>query len=214
MSEAQHTIAAGTLDLAVLISGGGRTLENLVERINAGSLDARIRLVISSNPAAFGLQRAARLGLPAVTVARKAHADRDSFSAAVWQHVRHAGASFTALAGFLSLLTIPDDFAHRVVNIHPALLPAFGGPGMFGHHVHQAVLDAGCKVTGCTVHFCDQTYDTGPILVQQACDVREDDDADTLAARVFEAECDAYPRALSLIAAGRVTITGHRTRID
>lgn len=213
MPDSQHSIPAGTLELAVLISGGGRTLENLAERINAGTLDARIRIVISSNPDAFGLQRAARLGIPAVTVARKAHADRASFSDAVWQHVRDAGANFAALAGFLSLLTIPDDFVHRVVNIHPALLPAFGGPGMFGHHVHAAVLNAGCKVTGCTVHFCDQTYDTGPILVQQACDVHEGDDPDSLAARVFEAESEAYPRALSLIAAGRVSIVGNSTRI-
>src|SRR4029453_6931345 len=121
-----------------------------------------------------------------------------------------SGAALVCMAGFLQLLPIPDDYYHRVLNIHPALLPAFGGKGMYGRRVHEAVLAAGVKVTGCTVHFADDSYDTGPILVQRCVPVKEGDDADALAARVFEAECEAYPEAIRLIASDRVTIQGRR----
>ncbi|MCI0703467.1 MAG: phosphoribosylglycinamide formyltransferase, partial [Planctomycetia bacterium] len=117
-------------------------------------------------------------------------------------------------AGWLHLLPIAPDFHHKVLNIHPALLPAFGGKGMYGHHVHEAVLNYGAKVSGCTVHFADDTYDTGPILVQRAVPVKEEDTPDTLAARVFAAECEAYPEAIRLIAEGRVTVQGRRVIIS
>ncbi len=206
------------LKLAVLISGGGRTMQNIAEAIARGELDAKINLVVASNDtpggaAAKGIERAHALKLPTMVVPRKSYATVADFSQHLFGLVRDANCNMVALAGWLSLLEIPDDFAHRVVNIHPALLPAFGGKGMWGHHVHQAVLAAGCKVTGCTVHFCDQTYDTGPIIAQRTCEVSEDDTPDTLAARVFEQECIAYPHALQLIARGRVTIDGRRTRI-
>jgi len=118
------------------------------------------------------------------------------------------------MGGFLKRITIPQDFANRVTNIHPALLPSFGGEGMYGHFVHEAVLHSGAKVSGCTVHLADNEYDRGPILVQKCVPVLEDDTPETLAARVFEAECEAYPEALRLIAAGRVRVEGRRVRIS
>lgn len=202
------------LKLAVLMSGSGRTLENIQQAIAQGQLNAVVSLVVSSNPDAYGVQRAARLGLPCVTVDRKAFADSASFSAKLWKHVAGSGAQFVCLAGFLCLIEIPPAYEHKVVNIHPALLPAFGGKGMYGKHVHKAVLDAGCKVSGCTVHMADDTYDTGPILVQRPCPVLEDDTPDTLAARVFEQECIAFPEALRLIEQGRVTFQGRIARIS
>jgi formyltetrahydrofolate-dependent phosphoribosylglycinamide formyltransferase len=199
------------LRLAVLLSGGGTTLQNLAEVIARGELDAEIACVVSSRPDAFGVQRAANLGLPRHVVVRKSCPSVAAFSERVFRHVREARANLVCLAGFLSLLDIPDDFVGRVLNIHPALLPSFGGKGMHGHHVHEAVLAAGCKVSGCTVHLADQTYDTGPILVQRCCPVRDDDTPDTLAGRVFEQECLAYPEAIRMFLAG-IVIEGRLAR--
>ncbi|MEX0775249.1 MAG: phosphoribosylglycinamide formyltransferase [Phycisphaeraceae bacterium] len=202
-----------TLRLAVLLSGGGRTLENIAQAIDRGELDARIVAVISSKADAYGVIRAKNLGLPVHVVVRKDYPSPQMFSEPIWTILREAGADLVCLCGFLSLITIPDEYAQRMLNIHPALLPAFGGKGMYGHHVHEAVLAAGCKVSGCTVHFCDQQYDTGPIIVQRACPVRENDTAETLADRVFDEECRAYVHAIRLIQQGRVVIEGRRTRI-
>jgi phosphoribosylglycinamide formyltransferase-1 len=185
--------------LAVLISAGGTTLQNLIDRIADGRLDAEIVAVISSRADVFGVERARRAGHPVTVVERKPAAD---FSARVFDAVRAANPDLVILAGWLHLLDLPDDFRLRVLNIHPSLLPAFGGKGMYGQRVHQAVLDSGTKVTGCTVHFADATYDTGPIVLQKQVPVREDDTAESLAARVYAAECEAYPEAIRRIAAG------------
>jgi len=201
------------LRLAVLISGGGRTLENIASAIASGDLHATVTTVISSRPGVLGLTRAANLGIVASVVERKQFNSPAEFSDVIWQQIRQAGADLVCLCGFLSLITIPPDFAGKVINVHPALLPSFGGKGMYGHHVHEAVIAQGCKLSGCTVHFADESYDTGPILVQRSCDVLENDTPDALAARVFEEECIAYPQALKLLAQGRVIIKGNRTRI-
>ena len=201
------------LPIAVLISGGGRSMENLQRAIDRGELPLRIVLVLSSRADAYGLERARRLGLASCVVEKRTHKGPAELSDVVFGQVRQAGAQLAVLAGYMNLLVIPDDFAQRVVNIHPALLPSFGGKGMYGRHVHQAVLERGCKVSGCTVHFADPEYDTGPIIHQRTCPVLEDDTPDTLAARIFEQECRAYPEALAMIAAGRVLIDGRRTRI-
>ncbi len=200
--------------LAVLLSGGGTTLQNLADRVAAGELCAAINLVVSSKPEAYGLVRAQQLGIASSVVDKQAFADPADRSARVFELVREANADLVCLAGYLSLLEIPDDFAGRVINIHPALLPSFGGQGMYGQRVHEAVLAAGCKVSGCTVHFCDQTYDTGPIIVQRTCPVLEDDTPDTLAKRVFEQERIAYPQAIDLIRQGRVRLNGRRAQIQ
>lgn len=202
-----------TLRLAVLLSGGGRTLGNMAEFIERGELNAEIAIVISSRPDAYGLVRAQDLQLPTQTVPRAAYKSAPEFSDVVWQNIHAASAQLIVLAGFLSLLVIPENYRDKVINIHPALLPSFGGHRMFGRRVHEAVLNSGCKISGCTVHFADASYDTGPIIMQYTCSVLEDDTPETLADRVFALECKAYPEAINLIAANRVTIEGRRARI-
>ena len=196
--------------LVALVSGGGTTLQNLIDKIADGRLAARISGVVSSRADVLGVERAKRAGLPVEVVSRQ---PASGFADRVWAAVRAFDPQLVCLAGWLHLLPIPPDFRHRVLNIHPSLLPAFGGKGMYGRHVHEAVLACGAKVTGCTVHFADDTYDTGPILVQRCVPVKEGDDPDTLAARVFQAECEAYPEAIDLLAAGRVTVQGRRVMI-
>jgi formyltetrahydrofolate-dependent phosphoribosylglycinamide formyltransferase len=206
--------ANNPIRLAVLLSGSGRTLQNLADHIDSHRLNATIRLVLSSNPQAYGLTRARNMSLPTATVKRSDFQDPTRFADHTFNLIREAHADLVCLAGYLLKLPIPPDYIGRVINIHPALLPSFGGQGMYGHHVHQAVLDAGCKVSGCTVHFCDQNYDTGQIIVQRTCPVLENDSPDSLAQRVFEQESLAYPHAINLIAAQRVSILGPRTLIS
>lgn len=199
--------------LAVLLSGGGTTLQNFIDQINDGLLDARIVQVISSREGAFGVERARRANLPVAVVSRKEVADAADYSRRVFDLVRQSSADLVLMAGFLQYLPIADDFRMRVMNIHPSLLPAFGGKGMYGHHVHDAVLAYGAKVSGCTVHFADDEYDRGPIILQRAIPVLEGDTAESLAFRVFEQECEAYPEAVRLFAAGRLKIEGRRVHI-
>ncbi|MBI3865827.1 MAG: phosphoribosylglycinamide formyltransferase [Planctomycetia bacterium] len=196
--------------LGVLISGGGTTLANFVEQIAAGSLSAEIALVIASRGDCVGVGRARQAGLRCEVVERKSFAGAAEFSQAVFALCREARVDLVTLAGFLSLIEIPGDFQYRVMNIHPALIPAFCGPGFYGHKVHEAVLARGARVSGCTIHFADNDYDHGPIITQVAVDVHDDDTADTLAARVFAAECRAYPEAIRLYAEGRLEIQGNR----
>lgn len=201
------------LPIAVLISGGGTTLRNLIARRDSGELPVDIRLVISSNPEARGLGFAAEAGIATRVVERKSCATAEAFRDAVFGPCRDAGVKAVVMGGFLKHVLIPADFENRVINIHPALIPAFCGHGMYGHHVHEAVLEYGAKISGCTVHFVDQDYDHGPIILQSVVPVMDDDTADTLAARVFAAECEALPQALRLIAAGRVSVAGRRVRV-
>lgn len=189
-------------------------MSNLADRIEAGTLRAEIGVVIASNDRAGGIERAEARGLPTFVVPRKAYDSVEAFSDHLFELVRDAGADLVCLAGFLSLIRIPDDYVHNVLNIHPALLPAFGGQGMYGRHVHEAVIETGCKVTGCTLHFADNEYDRGPILIQRTCPVQDNDTPETVAARVAEQESEAYPEGIQLIADGRVMIEGRRTRIE
>ena len=202
---------AAPLKLAVLLSGGGRTIQNFIDLQRAGHLAIQIPLVIGSKPDLLGLERAQKVNIPHVhSVSRKDHPTVAEFSRRIFSLCDEHKVDLIALAGWLSLLDIPDRYNDRIMNIHPALLPAFGGKGMFGHHVHQAVIDHGCKVSGCTVHFCDNTYDTGPIILQRTCPVLDDDTPATLAKRVFEEEMIAYPEAIRLYAEGRLKIEGRR----
>lgn len=202
------------MPIAVLISGGGTTLRNMLEEIDAGQLDVAVTLVISSSNDAKGLKYADDAGIAREVVIRRDHADQDEFSRTIFDHCRHAGVEYVVMGGFLKRVTIPADFENRVVNIHPGLIPAFCGQGFYGHRVHEAVLEYGAKLSGCTVHFADNQYDHGPVILQQAVEVRDDDTPDSLAARVFEAECEAYPKALALLAAGKVTVEGRRVRVS
>jgi formyltetrahydrofolate-dependent phosphoribosylglycinamide formyltransferase len=201
------------LNLAVLVSGSGTTLQNLIDQIGAGRLSARIPLVIGSRPELAGLQRAAKAGLRNVVVDRRTYMNCAEFSKRVFHLCAEAKVDLICLAGWLCLLDLPAQFAARVMNIHPALLPSFGGRGMYGRQVHEAVLAHGCKVSGCTVHFVDNTYDTGPIILQRTCPVLDDDTPETLAHRVFDEERIAYPEAIRLFQQGRLRVEGRRVRV-
>lgn len=202
-----------SIRLAVLLSAGGTTLQNLIDRIADGRLRAQIVQVIANRADAYGLVRAENAGIPAAVVDRKDCASREEFSQRIFDRIRQAQADLVCLAGFLQLLPIPDDFRDRVLNIHPALIPSFCGQGFYGHHVHEAALEYGVKVSGCTVHFADNQYDHGPIILQRPVPVLDDDTPDTLAARVFEQECEAYPEAIRLFADGRIRVENRRVRI-
>lgn len=201
-----------TIRLGVLLSGGGRTLLNMLEKIDSGELPAEVAAVIASRDCQ-GVERARNAGLDVHVVPYKQMPDAEAYSARICELLDAAAVELVCLAGFLSFWKIPPRYAGRVMNIHPALLPGFGGTGMWGHHVHEAVLAAGCKVSGCSVHFVNNEYDAGPIIVQRCVPVLEGDSPDDLAARVFEQECIAYPQAIRLFAAGRLKIAGGVVRV-
>jgi formyltetrahydrofolate-dependent phosphoribosylglycinamide formyltransferase len=201
------------LRLAVLLSGEGTSLENLCERIDAGEVPARVVLVLSSRADAGGLRRAARRGIPALAVPRKAYPDLRAFNDALHAELAKHEVDLVLLLGFLSIFELRGRFAGRCLNVHPALIPAFCGRGMYGRRVHEAVLAAGVKVSGATVHFADDHYDTGPILLQEAVPVLADDTPDTLAARVQAVERRLVPEAIRLIAEGRVVLDGRHARV-
>ncbi len=205
--------APGPLRLAVLLSGSGTTLQNFIDLAAAGRLPAEIVKVVSSRRDAYGLERAARAGLPAAAVRRRRGQSVAEFSAAVWAEVEPAAPDLVLLAGFMLQIDVPARWAGRVMNVHPALLPAFGGKGLYGHFVHEAVLRHGCKVTGATVHFVDNEYDHGPIALQKAVEVREDDTPESLAERVQAAEREIFPEAVRLFAAGRLRLEGRRVHV-
>jgi formyltetrahydrofolate-dependent phosphoribosylglycinamide formyltransferase len=200
--------------LGVLISGGGRTLGNLAAKVAAGELNAEIALVIASSAHCGGLEIAKIAGLRSEVVDRKAFDSVEKFSAALFNKLREANVDLAALAGFLCLIQIPEDYRLRVMNIHPALIPAFCGKDFHGHKVHKAVIERGVKVSGCTVHFADNEYDNGPIILQRTVPVLDDDTPDTLAARVFQEECVAYPEAIRRYAQGKLRVVGRRVLTD
>jgi phosphoribosylglycinamide formyltransferase-1 len=199
--------------LGVLISGTGTTLVNFLRRIETGQLRAEIPIVIGSRPNIRGLEHAQSAGIRAEVVARKDCRSVEEFSDRIFSLLREARVDLVPLSGFLSLIRIPDDFTNRVLNIHNALIPSFCGKGLYGLKVHAAALARGVKVSGCTVHFADNLYDHGPIIVQKAVPVLEGDQPETLAARVFEAECEAYPEAIRLFAEARLDIVESAVRI-
>jgi formyltetrahydrofolate-dependent phosphoribosylglycinamide formyltransferase len=199
--------------LAVLLSGSGSTLQNFLDRIADGSLPARVVVVVASRPDAYGLERARRAGVPALSVARTDHADVDAFNSALHAALEPYAPDLVLLAGFLFLFQPRERWAGRVLNVHPALIPAFCGKGFYGSRVHRAVIESGVKVSGCTVHFADDQYDHGPIILQGCVPVLDEDTPETLAERVQSAERDLYPEAVRLFAAGRLRVEGRRVRI-
>lgn len=183
--------------VAVFLSGGGRTLANLIGRVAEKRLSVDIKLVISSSSKVGGVQIAKDAGIDTRVVRKSDHPDPADYCRSMFDPCRKAGVDLVVMAGFLKHVLVPDDFAGRVINIHPSLLPAFGGPGMYGARVHQAAIVRGVQISGCTVHLVDNQYDNGPILLQRWCPVEPLDTPETLAARVFELECDALPDALA-----------------
>lgn len=194
-SEANPT--GETIPTAVFLSGGGRTLANLIAEKN---LPIDIRLVISSSAKVKGVQVAKDAGIPTLVVRKTKQISDSDYCRAMFDPCVDAGVELVVMAGFLKHVMIPDAFENKVINIHPSLLPAFGGEGMYGHRVHKAVIDRRVQITGCTVHYVDNHYDNGPIVLQKSCEVKPDDTADQLAARVFELECKALPEAIQKIA--------------
>lgn len=205
--------AQSPLRVAVLISGSGTTLRNLLQRIDDQQLDVEVRCVISSSSQAKGLQFAEQADIPSYVRIQSRYDSAEAYSAAIFDICRQHDVSIVVMGGFLKHVLIPADFANRVVNIHPSLIPAFCGQGFYGARVHQAVLDYGCKISGCTVHFVDNEYDHGPILLQRTVPVDPEDTPATLAARVFEQECEAYPKVLQVIAAGNVAVRNRKVRV-
>ncbi len=186
------------LALGVLVSGGGRSLENLARVIANKELDASIALVVCNDPAAAAIARAQRLGLKLALIESRAYNHTTDFSRAVFAALEQSGCELAVLAGFLRLLEIPTAWEGRVINIHPSLLPAFGGKGFYGMRVHEAVIASKAKVSGCTVHYVNNEYDAGAILLQRQVPVEPSDTAESLASRVFEAEKVALPDAIRI----------------
>ncbi|MEM7308149.1 MAG: phosphoribosylglycinamide formyltransferase [Planctomycetota bacterium] len=182
--------------IAVLASGGGRSVENLADKIRAGELDARLALVLTDRPCGV-LERCARLEIPTLALDWKEIGDAEEFARRAFAAIEQTGAELVVLAGFLRLLVVPDRWLGRVLNIHPSLLPAFGGKGYYGDRVHRAVLEHGVQFTGCTVHQVDNEYDQGQIVLQRVVEVRPDDTVESLGTRVFEEERIALPAAIA-----------------
>ncbi|MBL9036461.1 MAG: phosphoribosylglycinamide formyltransferase [Rhodospirillaceae bacterium] len=203
----------GALKVAVLISGRGSNLQALIDAFGPQVADSPVQivLVLSNRPAAQGLERAAKAGLKTEIVDHKAFASREDFDVAMDREIRAAGAELVVLAGFMRLLSegFVNAWRDRMINIHPALLPAF--PGL---DTHRRALDAGVKLHGCTVHFVRHETDTGPVIAQAAVPVLPGDDEAALAARVLWAEHRLYPLALRLIAEGKVRVEGERAIVD
>jgi len=199
--------------IAVLLSGSGTSLENLLDHIDSGDVPGRVVVVLASKPKAFGLERARRRGIPAVAVARSEHPEVESFNDAIHAVLGAYEVDLVLLLGFLSPFETRGKFDGRTLNVHPALIPAFCGKGFYGRRVHEAVLEAGVRLTGATVHFVDGEYDHGPIVLQEAVPVEDDDTPDTLASRVQAAERRLVPAAVRLFAEGRLQLDGRRVRI-
>ena len=190
------SITQTPIPIAVLISGGGTTLKNLIELRDRGELAVDFRLVVSSKKDAGGLAFSKSASIPCLVAPKRKTQTAEEHSESIFGPIRQSGAKLVVMGGYLQHVLIPADFENRVINIHPSLLPSFSGKGMYGLRVHQAAIDFGVKVSGCTVHFVDNEYDHGPIILQRTCDVLESDSAESLQKRVFELECLALPAAI------------------
>lgn len=198
------------VNIGVLVSGGGTNLQKLIDAEKAGGIqNGKLRVVISSKPGVYALERAEAAGIETVTLSRKDFSDVEAYSRALLDELRKRDVGLVVLAGFLTITSeeFVRAFSNRIINVHPALLPAFGGKGYYGLHVHEAVLERGVKVTGATVHFVNEICDGGPIILQKAVEVREGDTPEILQKRVMEeAEWLLLPRAVSLFCQGRLSV--------
>jgi len=202
------------LQIAVLLSGSGTSLENLLEKIDAGEVTGEVCVVIASKTKAFGLERARRRGIPALPIPRKQHPDVGEFNDTIHAALEKYDIDLVLLLGFLSPFETRGRFEGRTMNVHPALIPAFCGKGFYGHRVHEEVIESGVKLTGATVHFVDAEYDHGPIILQEAVEVRDDDTPESLAERVQAVERRLVPEAVQLFAESKLSIEGRWVRIE
>jgi len=204
-----------SLRLAVFASGSGSNFGAMLKSIDAGKLNAKPTLLIADRPTIGAIDKAEARDIPVAILPPGKFENEDAFAEVLLHTRANHGVEFIALAGYLKKIpaSVVDAFKHRMLNIHPALLPSFGGKGMYGPRIHEAVLEHGCRVTGVTVHLVDSEYDTGPIVLQEPVAVRQDDSPRSLAARVLQLEHRLYPEALQLFAEGRVEMNGRRVQI-
>lgn len=203
------------LRLGVLVSGGGSNLQSIIDNCESGYLPADVVIVISSKEGAYALERAKKHNIPSTVIIPKNYKNREEYEDEMIKILNSYNVDLVILAGYIKVLSpkLVRAFQGRIMNIHPALIPSFCGEGYYGKKVHKAVLDYGAKITGVTVHFVDEGADTGPIILQRAVNVKEDDTPETLAARVLEQEHKIYPDAIKLFAEGRLEINGRRVKI-
>ena len=201
--------------IAVLCSGGGTNLQALIDAQEAGQIDGEIVLVLSNASKAYALERARKHGIEAKFISKKQAGSDEAFNDAILAELRRVGAELVVLAGYLPIVgaQVVRAYEHRIINIHPALIPAFCGPGMYGHHVHEAVLAYGAKISGATTHFVDEQVDHGGVIMQASVPVLEDDTPDTLAARVLTVEHRILPESVSLFCAGKLGVDGRRVHV-
>ena len=203
------------LNLAVLCSGEGTNLQALIDAIEKGDLSSEIKIVISNNSKAFALERAKNHNIPALHLSHKQFATPEEFDQRLLEVLTENQIDMVILAGYMKILSpvIIRAYKNRILNIHPALLPHFGGPGMYGIHVHEAVIKSGVKITGVTVHIVDEVYDHGAIVIQKPVEVKDDDTPETLAERVLKIEHQTYKEAIQLFAESRVEVKDNRAYI-
>jgi phosphoribosylglycinamide formyltransferase-1 len=196
------------LRISVFASGRGSNFQSILHAIDDDRLDAEIVLLVSNNPEAGAIKTAEERGIPYSVIVKSSYPSRDAFVQAMLETLEKRSTELVVLAGYMKKIPpeIISAYRHRIVNIHPALLPSFGGKGMYGHHVHEAVIERGCKVTGVTVHIVDEVYDHGPIVAQRCVPVENHDTPDELAARVLKTEHKLYPEVLQLFSENRVTV--------
>ena len=201
----------------MLVSGSGRgsNLQAILDGCEAGTIDGRVAVVVGTKADAPALQRAERAEVPVVVVSPRCFTTEEAYGAELLHQFERFRVDLVCLAGYMRILpaAVVRAYRNRVMNIHPALLPAFGGKGMYGHYVHEAVLESGAKYSGCTVHFVDEQYDTGPIIVQRVVPVHDDDNAELLASRILEQEHQAYVEAIKLFSEDRLRVDGRRVRV-
>ncbi len=203
------------LKIGVLVSGSGTNLQSIIDKSESGYIPGSVELVISSKSGVYAIERAKNHNIPAYVVAPKNYSTKEDYEDKLIEILQSHNVDLVVLAGFIKVLSphFVQAFAGRIMNIHPSLIPAFCGEGFYGEKVHKAVLDYGVKITGVTVHFVDEGADTGPIILQRAVPVMDDDTVETLAARVLEEEHKIYPEAVKLFAEGRLKVEGRRVKI-
>ncbi|OGL41560.1 MAG: phosphoribosylglycinamide formyltransferase [Candidatus Schekmanbacteria bacterium RBG_13_48_7] len=201
--------------LAVFASGRGSNLQSIIDSIEHGKLNARIRIVLSNNSNAGALERAKKYGIPAVHLSHKMFETESEFENHLLKLLSDLDVELICLAGYMKKLGLKtiETYRNRIINIHPALLPLFGGKGMYGMAVHEAVIKSGMKITGVSVHLCDEEYDTGAIITQRAIPLNEEDTPDSLAKRVLQVEHQLYPETIQLFAENRVHIEDRKVKI-
>lgn len=201
--------------IGVLISGSGTNLQALIDNVEKGMINGEIAVVISDKKGAFGIERAKKHGIEAIEIDKKEFDDKNVFMKAIINELEKYQVELVVLAGFLSILSedFIERFRNRIINIHPSLIPAFCGKGYYGQRVHKAALDYGVKVSGATVHFVDEGADTGPIILQEAVKVEEDDTPESLSARILKVEHKLLPEAVRLYCEGRLVIEGRKVKI-